>query len=261
MLACGAQCEAQRSESCHPGCRRALPGSQYRRFQDTEAGGGAEYDSPLPIVDLSLSLPAGSQTARGPSAQRHPVDRRGREPVAVGRGSVEPGPAEPTPHGQLSRKAEAPDDGRTPPNRRDGCTRGPHRLPEGLVLLLLLPISTDGTSENLTEVDHFFTWSMIGPEAGGAPIDGVRNLVLTCHRCGNSHEKTNRPPHLRYVERLHRRIEFLIASQHPLRPTLIAQTGASPADRALTLRRAHGEALAGGVRSPWVAPEELTPTF
>jgi hypothetical protein len=39
------------------------------------------------------------------------------------------------------------------------------------------PISTDRTSENLAEVDHFFAWS-IGPEAGGAPIDGVWNLVL-----------------------------------------------------------------------------------
>ena len=66
---------------------------------------------------------------------------------------------------------------------------------------------------------------------------------------------------MRYIERLHRRNEFLIASQHPLRPTLIAQTGASPADRALTLRRAHGEATAGGVRTAWLAPEELTPTF
>jgi 5-methylcytosine-specific restriction endonuclease McrA len=122
------------------------------------------------------------------------------------------------------------------------------------------PVSTDGSTHGQAQVDHVFAWS-IGSEVGGAPVDGVWNLVLACARCNGWHEKSDRPPDVRYVERLHRRNEFLIASQHPLRPTLIAQTGASPADRALTLRRAHGEASAGGVRSPWVAPEELTPTF
>jgi hypothetical protein len=122
------------------------------------------------------------------------------------------------------------------------------------------PVSTDGSTHGQAQVDHDFAWS-IGSEVGGAPVDGVWNLVLACARCNGWHEKSDRPPHVQYVERLDRRNEFLIASQHPLRPTLIAQTGASPADRALTLRRAHGEATAGGARSPWEAPEELTPTF
>ena len=122
------------------------------------------------------------------------------------------------------------------------------------------PISTQSGSANLGQVDHVFAWS-VGSTVGGAPVDGVWNLVLACQRCNGWHEKSNRPPHIRYVERLHRRNEWLIASQHPLRPTLIAQTGDTAEVRAATLRRAHREVTVGGVRLEWEAPEELTPRF
>lgn len=122
------------------------------------------------------------------------------------------------------------------------------------------PISTRASSPRLAQVDHVFAWS-IGPAVGGAPIDGVWNLVLACSRCNGWHEKSNRPPHLRYVERLHRRNEFLIASQHPLRPTLIAQTGDSVAVRAATLQRAYDEVTLGGARTAWQAPQESTQRF
>ena len=62
-------------------------------------------------------------------------------------------------------------------------------------------------------------------------------------------------------KRLHLPNEFLIASQHPLRPTLIAQTGSSVGDRAQTLRQAFVEATASGVRLAWEAPEELDAAF
>ncbi|KAA0232630.1 MAG: HNH endonuclease [Actinobacteria bacterium] len=122
------------------------------------------------------------------------------------------------------------------------------------------PISTTPSSPDLAQVDHVFAWS-VAPTLGGAPVDGVWNLVLACGRCNSWHEKSNRPPHLRYVERLQRRNEFLISSHHPLRPTLIAQTGESRADRAATLRRAYREVTVGGARTAWEAPEELTPRF
>jgi 5-methylcytosine-specific restriction endonuclease McrA len=122
------------------------------------------------------------------------------------------------------------------------------------------PVSTGESSAGQAQVDHVFAWS-IGPEVGGAPVDGVWNLVLACARCNGWHEKSDRPPHVRYIERLHRRNEFLIASQHPLRPTLIAQTGSSVGDRAQTLRQAYVEATASGVRSVWEAPEELAAAF
>ena len=110
------------------------------------------------------------------------------------------------------------------------------------------------------QVDHVFVWSL-GAEVGNAPVDRVWNLVLACGRCNGWHEKSDRPPDERYVQRLHRRNEYLIASQHPLRPTLIAQTGATANARAQTLERARVEATAGGVRTPWLAPEELPPLF
>lgn len=122
------------------------------------------------------------------------------------------------------------------------------------------PISTVAASSDLGQVDHVFAWS-IGPMVGGAPVDGVWNLVLACANCNGWHEKSNRPPHRRYVERLHRRNEFLIASQHPLRPTLVAQTGKTSADRAETLRAAFDEVTVGGVRVAWEAPEEQAPRF
>ncbi len=121
-------------------------------------------------------------------------------------------------------------------------------------------ISTAGTSQYLAEVDHFFAWS-IGPEVGGAPIDGVWNMVLACSRCNDWREESNRPPHLRYDERLHRRNEFLIASQHPLPSTLMSQAGPTTGDRVDTLRRAYGEATLGSVRTASEAPEELPPVF
>lgn len=122
------------------------------------------------------------------------------------------------------------------------------------------PISTRAGSADLGQVDHVFAWS-VGATVGGAPVDGVWNLVLACARCNGWQEKSNRPPHQRYVERLHRRNESLIASQHPLRPTLIAQTGDTTEARAATLNRALDEVSVGGVRVRWLAPEELAPRF
>ncbi len=47
----------------------------------------------------------------------------------------------------------------------------------------------------------------------------------------NSDGKAVRVPKVQYLERLSRRNEYLIWSHHPLRETLIAQTGATPAKR------------------------------
>jgi hypothetical protein len=122
------------------------------------------------------------------------------------------------------------------------------------------PIDIASGSTLTCQVDHVFPWAA-GPVIGGAPVDGVWNLVLACARCNSWHEKSDRPPHLRYVERLSVRNEFLIASYHPLRPTLISQTGASVSDRATALKRALDQVSVGGARAQWVAPEELTPAF
>jgi hypothetical protein len=116
-------------------------------------------------------------------------------------------------------------------------------------------ISIASRSPDLGEVDHLFAWST-GNHIAGAPIDGVWNLVLACNNCNNWHEKSDRPPALRYVERLSHRNEYLISSHHPLRPTLIAQTGTTPFERDRTLRQALHDISAGGVRAAWTATQE-----
>ena len=74
-------------------------------------------------------------------------------------------------------------------------------------------------------------------------MDGVWNLVLACGTCNRGeHGKFARVPSLALLERLKRRNNYLIASHHPLRETLIGQTGASVEDRRAFLQRTYNAA-------------------
>ncbi|WP_269895004.1 HNH endonuclease [Mycobacterium hippophais] len=121
-------------------------------------------------------------------------------------------------------------------------------------------IDIASSSATTCHVDHVFPWSA-GVYVGRAPVDGIWNLVLACARCNDWHEKGARPPHQRYVERLNIRNEYLISSHHPLRPTLMQQTGQSSAERSATLKRAFDQVSVKGARAQWVAPEELDRGF
>jgi hypothetical protein len=80
---------------------------------------------------------------------------------------------------------------------------------------------------DLGEVDHFFPHRLKGFRVAD-PVDGVWNLVLAYQTCNRGAEgKLGVLPELFYVERLFQRNEFLIASHHPLRETLMARTGAT----------------------------------
>lgn len=93
----------------------------------------------------------------------------------------------------------------------------------------------------LAEVDHFFP-HVLGPLIRES-LDGIWNLVLACRECNRGRGgKSDRVPSVSLLERLHRRNEFLIGSDHPLRKTLIAQTGPTEADRISFLNRVHAEA-------------------
>ena len=85
-------------------------------------------------------------------------------------------------------------------------------------------ISID-SSESLADVDHFFPHKL--KQAGfGSIIDGVWNLVLSCKDCNRGVKgKFERLPSQNLLLRLFQRNEFLIASHHPLRETLLLQTG------------------------------------
>jgi 5-methylcytosine-specific restriction endonuclease McrA len=71
----------------------------------------------------------------------------------------------------------------------------------------------------------------------GPPLDAVWNLVLSCQPCNS--DKWGRAPHENWMPWLQQRNDDLIASHHPLRQTLMAQTGNTAAVRAATLRAAY----------------------
>jgi hypothetical protein len=89
------------------------------------------------------------------------------------------------------------------------------------------------------DVDHFLPHSLKKLGQAGI-IDGVWNLVLACRSCNRGvGGKSDRVPTIRLLERLHTRNEFLIASHHPLRETLIRQTGCSEDARRSFLSESH----------------------
>ena len=98
-------------------------------------------------------------------------------------------------------------------------------------------ISIDSKAEDLADVDHFFPHilkSMI-PEIN---IDGVWNLVLACKSCNRGSDgKFTHIPEKKYLNRLNTRNSYLIESHHPLRETLINQTGRLENDRRKFLRQ------------------------
>lgn len=88
-----------------------------------------------------------------------------------------------------------------------------------------------GTDSN-TDVDHFFPHrlKLAHPHIN---LDGVWNLVIACGQCNRGPQgKFDRIPGINLLERLHLRNEYLIESNHPLRETLINQTGKTTAARA-----------------------------
>ena len=96
----------------------------------------------------------------------------------------------------------------------------------------------------LADVDHFFPHTLKTSRIGN-PIDGVWNLVLSCKSCNRGGDgKFARLPALNLLRRLKVRNDFLISSHHPLRETLIAQTGATAMARKSFLQNTYDDALA-----------------
>jgi hypothetical protein len=105
---------------------------------------------------------------------------------------------------------------------------------------------------DLADVDHFFPWSL--RREVGRNLDGVWNLVLSCASCNRGPAgKFDLVPAPDLLERLHCRNEFLIGSHHPLRETLMAQTGATTADRVSFLQECYDLAVQSRIL-PWPTP-------
>jgi hypothetical protein len=86
------------------------------------------------------------------------------------------------------------------------------------------------------DVDHFFPWIL--KERGAMPdADGVWNLVLACQPCNRGEGgKFYSVPASRLIEKLHNRNNWLVDSHHPLRETIMLQTGQATEARASFLR-------------------------
>lgn len=89
----------------------------------------------------------------------------------------------------------------------------------------------DESDKEPCDVDHFFP-RVLSKEMHGINLDGVWNLVLSCKDCNRGVDgKFARIPEKKYLDRLYRRNEYLIISHHPLRESLVAQTGGDSRER------------------------------
>jgi len=121
-------------------------------------------------------------------------------------------------------------------------------------------IYIDVSSSLYPDVDHFFPHTLKQQGFSGI-IDGIWNLVLSCQKCNRgAGGKFDRIPTIRLLERLHRRNEFLISSHHPLRETLIQQTGASEMQRSEFLNGFHSKAWVTLIHQ-WEPEEKDAPYF
>lgn len=92
-------------------------------------------------------------------------------------------------------------------------------------------------------------------------IDGIWNLVLACAQCNRLEGgKFARVPEIRFLEQLHARNEYLIGSHHPLRETLMMQTGATKSERQKFLNKAWNDALSLLVHT-WKPSDEVGGAF
>jgi len=86
-------------------------------------------------------------------------------------------------------------------------------------------ITVDTGDDKLCDVDHFFPYTL-QPLMPDINLNGVWNLVLACPSCNRGEDgKFAKVPAIKYLSRLSKRNEFLINSHHPLRETLMSQTG------------------------------------
>ena len=89
-------------------------------------------------------------------------------------------------------------------------------------------------------------------------LDGVWNLVLARQTCNRS--KLARASQVEYLTRLNTRNDYLIFSHHPLRETLIRQTGDTDADRRSFLNRSYQVAVDTLIHT-WGPAEEFGTAF
>ena len=148
-------------------------------------------------------------------------------------------------------------------NRRKSVTSSRDALngyQKGKCFYCFSDIELDVSSDFYPDVDHFFP-HILKQHGHGNGIDGVWNLVLSCQECNRgAGGKFAQVPTIRLLERLHRRNNFLISSHHPLRETLIQQTGNSEKVRSRFLNEYHTKAWSLLIHQ-WEPHEKDAPYF
>lgn len=88
-------------------------------------------------------------------------------------------------------------------------------------------ISINSHDPNICDVDHFIPLSIQYTTEKNLELNGVWNLVLSCQQCnrGDDNGKFARLPLNTFLERLVKRNEYYIESNHPLKEMIIAITG------------------------------------
>jgi 5-methylcytosine-specific restriction endonuclease McrA len=139
----------------------------------------------------------------------------------------------------------------TTPTRRRSVTSATHALTgyqRGKCFYCYRSIGLTQGSTELADIDHVFP-HVLARLGLLSNIDGIWNLVLACPQCNRGPSgKFDYTPAALYIERLHRRNEYLISSHHPLRETLMMQTGTTA-----EARRAHLQAALNVARQNQVA--------
>lgn len=131
---------------------------------------------------------------------------------------------------------------------------------KGLCFYCFRNISIVGGDAELADVDHFFPHTLKANDVAN-PVDGVWNLVLACSDCNRGENgKFARLPSLGLLERLNRRNDYLISSHHPLRETLIRQTGTAVSERNYYLQRTYNDAKRILIHT-WEPTPQNDPTF
>jgi hypothetical protein len=128
---------------------------------------------------------------------------------------------------------------------------------KGKCFYCLRSVSIHKGASTLAEVDHFFP-HVLKALKSTISVDGIWNLVLACSVCNGA--KSARVPDLSKLERLFTRNEFLISSHHPLRETIILQTGLDEDHRRSFLQKSYDEAKTLLIHN-WSPEAVETPTF
>lgn len=106
-------------------------------------------------------------------------------------------------------------------------------------------ISVNSNSDNLCDVDHFIPHTLQQSVSDDININGVWNLVLSCKNCnrGENGKFAKLAVPDPYLQKLYDRNEYFIGSHHPLKETLINQTGKTPQNRLKYLNNRYNLAL------------------